>query len=482
MNKCAVSTVIRGTRLLVLMLLVSGCQAGPDYVRPSLPQQDAFQTAQGTAALQPETVRWWQNLNDPLLVKTIERGIAENQSLKEAEAHVREARALRGVSAASLMPQADAIAGANHSRLSGTAGIVGQLPPGLINLDQDFYQVGFDATWEIDIFGGRQAEVAAAAAREQAIIANYHDVMISVIAEIARNYMELRGAQRQLAVAQQNCDIQEKTLSLAKVRLDARIGTEMEVELSEALFERTRASIPPLNAQMRGSAYRLAVLAGQPPASLLDEFLASAPLPGSPDVVPVGLPSDLLLRRPDIRRAEDELRAVTADMASAKSDLFPKFYLTGAATPQSAKFLDLFSANSFAWSLGPNISWPVFNGGRVRSAIAATEARQDEAVARYRQSVLKAMQEVETSLVGYAEGRVEGNRLAKSRESQSRAMALARERYESGIRDFFTVLDAERQLREVENSLAVNETQVMLNLISLYKALGGGWESTDING
>ena len=477
MNERAVSTVAGYVWLLILVLLVPGCTVGPDYIRPSTPHQEAFQEAEGTAPLRPDEVRWWQNLNDPQLVTFIEKGISENQTLKEAEAHVREARALRGVAAANLMPQADAGAGYNHSRLSGTAGIVGQLPAGLINLDQDLYQVGFDASWEIDIFGGRQREVQAALAREQASIENYRDAMISVIAEIARNYVELRGAQRQLAIARKSSDIQEKTLFLVQVRLDAAISSELEVAQARAQFERTRATLPPLSALIRGSAYRLAVLTGQLPASLLDELLSTAPIPNPPDVVPVGLPSDLLLRRPDLRRAENELRAATSDIGAAKADLFPRFYLTGTANPQSARFTDLFTANSFAWSLGPNISWPVFQGGRITSNIAAFEARRDEAVARYRQSVLKATQEVETSLVGYAESRVEREQLALSLASQSRAMALAKERYGSGIKDLFTVLDSEKQLRDVENSLAVNETQMMVNLISLYKALGGGWES-----
>ena len=187
------------------------------------------------------------------------------------------------------------------------------------------------------------------------------------------------------------------------------------------------------------------------------------------------------MRRPDLRRAENDLRAATADIGASTADLYPRFYLTGYADPQSAKFVDLFRANSFAWSVGPTISWPVFQGGRIRSNIAATEARRDEALARYRQAVLTAMEEVETSLVGYAEHQVERERLALSVESQSRAVELARERFETGIKDFLTVLDAERQLRDVENSLALSETQVLVNLISLYKALGGGWQQTDVS-
>jgi NodT family efflux transporter outer membrane factor (OMF) lipoprotein len=469
---------------LILLVLIQGCMVGPDYSRPPVPQQNGWQTEKGAEPQQPEDVRWWRNLKDPQLVNYIEKGISGNQNIKEARARVCEARALRGVAVASLLPQVSGTALFNRSLTSDTAGIISELPQNLIsrvNFEQNFFQAGFDASWEIDVFGGRRREVQAASARAQSSVENYRDVMVSVIAEIARNYVELRGAQRQLAIAEKNRDIQEETLSLVKIRQDSKITSDLEVEQARAQLERTRGSIPPLEASIRGSAYQLAVLTGQPPNSLLNELLTTSPIPNPPDIVPVGLPSDLLLRRPDLRRAENDLRAATADIGASTADLYPRFYLTGFAEPESAKFVDLFRANSFAWSIGPTISWPVFQGGRIRSNIAATEARRDEALARYRQAVLTAMQDVETSLVGYAEHQVERERLALSVQSQSRAVELARERFETGIKDFLTVLDAERQLRDVENSLALSETQVLVNLISLYKALGGGWQGTDVS-
>jgi NodT family efflux transporter outer membrane factor (OMF) lipoprotein len=457
---------------------------GPEYSRQPVPQRNGWQTVKGAVALQPEDVRWWRSLNDPQLVNYIEKGISGNQNIKEAQARVCEARALRGVAVASLLPQVSGSALYNRSLTSSTAGIISELPQKLIsevNFEQNLFQAGFDASWEIDIFGGRRREVQAATARAQSSIENYRDVTISVIAEIARNYVELRGAQRQLGIAEKNRGIQEETLCLVKIRQDSKITSDLEVEQAKAQLERTRGSIPPLEASIRGSAYRLAVLTGQPPTSLLNELLTTSPIPNPPDIVPVGLPSDLLLRRPDLRRAENDLRAATADIGASTADLYPRFYLTGAADPQSSKFIDLFRANGFAWSVGPTVSWPVFQGGRIRSNIAATEARRDEALARYRQAVLTALQEVETSLVGYAEHQVEREQLALSVQSQSRAVELARERFETGIKDFLTVLDAERQLRDVENSLALSETQVLVNLVGLYKALGGGWQQTDVS-
>ena len=468
----------------VIAVLISGCMVGPDYTPPSVPRQSGWQTVQGAAALEPGDVRWWRELKDPELVCCIEKGISGNQNIKEAQARVREARGLRGVAAAGLLPQVDSSALYNRSLTSDTAGIISQLPKELIssiNFEQDLYQGGFDASWEIDIFGGKRREVQAASARAQSSIENYRDVMISVIAEIARNYVELRGAQRQLSIAEKNSDIQEKTLSLVKIRQDAKITSDLEVEQAKAQLERTRGAIPSLRASIRGSAYRLAVLTGQPPNSLLDELLTTSPIPNPPDIVPVGLPSDLLLRRPDLRRAENDLRAAASDIGVATADLYPRFFLTGQGTPQSAKFVDLFRADSFAWSVGPSVSWPVFHGGGIRSNIAAVKARRDEALARYRQAVLTAMEDVETSLVGYAEHQVERERLALSVESQARAVDLAGERFATGIRDFLTVLDAQRQLRDVEDSLVLSETQVLVNLIGLYKALGGGWEQTEVS-
>lgn len=465
---------------LVIALLSYGCMVGPDYSRPSLPQQSGWQEAKGAVEGRPVDVRWWRELNDPLLVSCVEKGISGNQNLKEAEAKVREARALRGVASGALQPQVDGSAFYNRQRYSGTSEIIGQLPPGLIELEQDLYQVGFDASWEIDIFGGRRRAVQAASDRVQAGVENYRDVTVSVAAEIARSYVELRGAQRQMSIAEKNSGIQEKTLSLVKIRWESQLASKLEVEQAKAQLERTRGSIPSFKASIRASAYQLAVLTGQPPNSLLNELLTASPIPGPPDIVPVGLPSDLLLRRSDIRRAEMDLRAATSDIGALTADLYPRFYITGEVNPQSSKFSDLFKANSLAWTVGPSVSWPVFHGGAIKSNIAAGEARRDEALARYRQIVLTAMQEVETSLVGYAQHQIEREQLALSVESQRQAVDLAVDRYKNGVRDFLSVLDAERQLNDIENSLAASETQVLLNLISLYKALGGGWEPTDL--
>jgi NodT family efflux transporter outer membrane factor (OMF) lipoprotein len=463
--------------MLLLLILLCSCAVGPNYAPPSAPQSQAWQKTPGVTTGQPDAA-WWQKLNDPILVTCIERAVANNQDLKAAAARVREARARRGIAAADLWPSVKSNAGYTHSRSSENAGFLA-LVPFPIDVDQDLHQIGFDASWELDIFGGRRRLVEAATARTRASVDSLDDVLLSIMAEVGRNYVALRGAQRQLAVAESNSRIQADTLAVVESKFAAKIGSELEVEQARAQLEQTRSTIPPLRAAIRAGAYSIAVLTGDLPAALLDELLQSQPIPVPPDVVPVGLPSDLLRRRPDLRQAERDLHATTADIGVATADLFPRFYLTGATSFQSMNFVDLFRANSFAWSLGPSVVWPVFQGGRIRSNIALNEAKRDEVLANYRQAVLNALKEVETSLVNYAERQVERDRLATSLQSQARAVQMARAQYREGLKDFQTVLDAERRLNEVENSLAVSETRVVTELIGLYKALGGGWEQME---
>ena len=460
--------------MLPHLVLLGGCAVGPNYAPPSVPPSQAWQTTPGVSSSQPDAA-WWQKLNDPILVTYIERAVANNQDLKAAEARVREARARRGMASADLWPTVKSSAGYTHSLQSANAGIIATVPFD-VDVDQELHQIGLDASWEIDIFGGRRRSVEAATARTRAAVESLNDVMLSIMAEVARNYVALRGAQRQLAVAEGNSKIQADTLGLVESKFAAKIGSELEVEQARAQLEQTRSTIPPLRASIRAAAYSIAVLTGDLPAALLEELLQSQPIPDPPELVPVGLPSDLLRRRPDLRQAERDLHAATAEIGVATADLFPRFYLTGATSFQSMDFVDLFRANSFAWSLGPSVVWPVFQGGRIRSNIALNEAKRDEVLANYRQAVLKALKEVETSLVNYAERQVERDRLATSRQSQARAVQMARAQYREGLKDFQTVLDAERRLNEVENTLAVCETRVVTELIGLYKALGGGWE------
>ena len=469
---------VRLVPFLLMGLFLWGCApVGPNYTPPPVPRPEQWTQPRGSDALQPVESTWWRQLEDPLLVQCVEKALSDNQDLKAAAARVRQARAQRAAAFGTLLPSVTAGAGYAHSEGSETT-VMGPFMKRIDAIDQDLYQAGFDASWEIDVFGGARRSVEAATAREEASQESYRDVLVSVAAETARLYVELRGAQRQLAVAEKNAALQKHTLRLVENKREASLASQLEVEQARAQLEQTLSNIPPLQANIRAAAYAIAVLTGEPPDALLQELLETQPLPGPPDVVPVGLPSDLLRRRPDVRRAERNLHAATADIGAATADLFPRFFLTGSAGLESKKFTEVFQANSLAWSLGPSISWPVFQGGRIRANIAASEARRDEILAAYRQAVLSALKDVETALVRYAQRRLEQERIAASYAAQAKAVQMAEAQYRNGLQNFLTVLDAERRLNDIENGLAVTETRVVSDLISLYKALGGGWEET----
>jgi len=306
-------------------------------------------------------------------------------------------------------------------------------------------------------------------------------VRLSVAAETARAYVELRGAQARLDVAERNSAAQRRTLNLVRLRRDVGVASEMNVFQAEAQLQRTEALVPPLRASMDASIHRLGVLCGMAPAALRERLAPRAPLPAVPDLVPVGLPSDLLLRRPDIRRVEHELHAATAYIGQREADLFPKFSLTGSYGLNSIHFSDLFRDESRAWTIMPGVRWAIFEGGRTRAAVAALEARREATLERWRKTVLVAFEDVETSLARYAESFVERERLASALAAQAEATRLANVRYMEGVDDLLTVLDAERRQLEVEEALARSRSGVLLHLVSLYKALGGGWPEAPVD-
>lgn len=491
-----------------LVLTLVGCAVGPDYDRPAPPaaptewsaaktrpeisskagdagenatSPTAFATPDGSgsarAAVSAATPdgQWWERMGDPLLSELVATAVGHNNDALIAAANLREARAVVGVARGALLPEAAAGGSFERSRVSSNT-LTGQsLEMARMPIESDLYQAGFDARWEIDIFGGARRGVEAARARQQAAEAGLSDVLLSVAAETARAYVDLRGAQARLDVAERNADAQRRTLELVRLRRDVGVASDMNVLQADAQLQRTEALVPPLHAAMDASIHRLGVLCGQAPAALRDRLAPRASLPAVPDLVPVGLPSDLLLRRPDIRRVEHELHAATADIGQREADLFPKFSLTGSYGLNSIHFSDLFRDDSRAWSIMPGVRWAIFEGGRTRAAVAALEARRDATLERWRKTVLVAFEEVETSLARYAEAFVERERLTRSLEAQAEATRLAKVRYSEGVDDLLTVLDAERRQLEVEEALARSRSGVLLHLVSLYKALGGGW-------
>ncbi|HKY09648.1 MAG TPA: efflux transporter outer membrane subunit, partial [Candidatus Binatia bacterium] len=409
--------------------------------------------------------------------------VRSNLDLRIAEARIREARASRAVVASGAWPTVDTSGSYTRSRTSENAlGIPSQSGGGGTSggsgfkLERDLFTAGFDANWEIDVFGGVRRSVEAADATIAATEYNRRDVLVSLLGEVARNYIDLRAAQRRLAVARANLKTQKDSLDLTRVRFDAGLASDLDVARAEAQLNTTASQIPTLESELKGAAYSLDLLLGLSPGALWQELEKEIAIPQLPAEVLVGLPSDLLRRRPDIRVAERRLAAATAQVGSAIADLFPKFFLIGDLGLQSISASDWFSRGSRYWSIGPSISWPVFDAGRIRANIEIRNAQQEQALTEYEKTVLAALGDVEKSLVNYAKEQVRYRTLNDAVAANRRAVAMAQELYIRGLNDYLNVLDTQRELYLTESDLAQSEATMASNLVALYKALGGGWE------
>jgi multidrug efflux system outer membrane protein len=464
---------MRNLAVLMSSLLLAACAVGPDYRRPQVATPDQFV---GSDAAQFSTAdverEFWKAFNDEQLNRMIEQALAANHDIRIATARLREARALRGETQLDLAPTVQASAGYTKARASDR-----QLAPAPATVDreQDFYDSGFDAFWELDFFGRVRRQVEASSAQVQSAEANVYATQVSVTAEVARNYFELRGAQEQLTVARRNADNQAETLRITQARLDAGRGTQLDASRAQAQLSATLATIPDLEAGVTRSMLRLGVLTGQAPEALLPQLSAPRDLPTLPVAHDIGTPELLLRRRPDIRVAERNLAAATAEIGVAVGDLFPRITFLGSWGFDAIKSSDLGNAGSETFAFGPSISWAAFDLGRVRQRIKQREAATDAALAKYQQTVLQALEETDASLTAYAKAMVKQQHLQASATASLEAAKLARARYESGVADFLAVLDAERSALAAEDQLARSETQTATALLATYKALGGGF-------
>jgi outer membrane protein, multidrug efflux system len=462
------------------LVFLAGCAVGPDYVEPKLAVPASWQEAQqkGIEIRPVAMTRWWTTFNDPLLNSLVERAVKSNFDVRIAEARIREARASRAVVAAGAWPTVDVSASYRRNRTSENALALGSLAPqGGGNVEQDLFKTGFDASWEIDIFGGVRRSVEAADATIGASVESRRDVLVTLLGDVAKNYIDLRGFQRRLAVARANLKAQQDTLELTRIRFQAGLTSDLDVAQAEAQASTTTAQIPTLESALKQAAYSLDLLLGLSPGALWNDLAKETTIPSLPPEVLVGLPSDLLRRRPDIRFAERDLAASTAQIGAAMADLFPKFSLTGAAGLQSISASDWFTGRSRYWSIGPTISWPIFDAGRIRANIEIRNAQQEQALNRYEKTVLAAFGDVEKSLVNYSREQARQRSLADAVAANRRAVEMANELYVRGLNDFLNVLDTQRSLYAAENDLAQSEATMAANLVALYKALGGGWET-----
>jgi NodT family efflux transporter outer membrane factor (OMF) lipoprotein len=480
-------------------LLIGGCTVGPDYKRPDVQTPVSFgeplpsttqpipatgPTTRATAATtQPvDLAQWWKSFNDPMLDQLMNEAMDSSLDLQLATARLREARYQRGVVSAAYYPQVDATGSYTHRRSSLNAFGVGSGQAsgasfGIGDRDSDLFQAGFDADWEIDVFGGTRRAVEAASADIQAAIEDRRDVLVSLLSEVGRNYIELRSLQRQYKVAQNNLDAQKQTLELTRSRFKAGLISELDVARARAQVATTASQLPTLETNIRQTIHRLGVLLGKQPNALSAELTPPADVPAVVPVVPVGLPSDLLRRRPDIRRAERQLAAATARIGEATADYFPRFALTGSIGQQSQRAKNLFDSGSTFWSIGPGITWSAFNAGRVRSNVGVQNEVQRQALIGYQSTILNSMEEVENALIAYDREQSRRLELAEAVSANRRAVELANQLYERGLVDFLNVLNAQANLFLSEDQLVQSDALVSSNLVALYKALGGGWDA-----
>ncbi|CAM2069077.1 Efflux transporter outer membrane subunit [Sulfidibacter corallicola] len=466
---------------IVFTLFLSACSVGRKYVEPDVQNFDtgtfgeverqedsaarAFRTAEPVAA-------WWHQFDDPQLADLVDTALAHNHDVRAALANLREARALLRSRKLDRLPTVESQASGSRQQVSADSG-TGTLP----DRNWETYAVGLDAIWEADLFGRVSQRIASASASLDIREADLHGVYVSVAAETASTYIEYRGLQYRLQVAQRNADNQEQTYRLTVDLADAGRSDQLNVARAQTQLELTRSTIPLLEAQRDAVLHRLGVLTGALPTALFARLQEVKALPSLPDAVDVGDPLGLLTRRPDIRRAERELALATAQYNLQVAELYPEVRVSGSIGFSATAFDNLGSSGTSVYSFGPSIRWAAFNLGRVRRGIEAADARTDASLASFEKTVLLALEEVETSLVDFNKREQSRAKLLLAARAGAQASEYAKLRFNAGIDNFLDVLDAERTLLDAQERLARSETEVALSLVGIYKALGGGWQA-----
>ena len=489
---------MRQPLLIGCLQLLAACASGPDFQRPS-PQVPDHWSSPGAGSRPVDRVRdstleerdadlqrWWTGFNDPTLSSLVERALAANLDLRVTVLRIEESRAQRAVTAASLWPSLSANASYTRTRLSETTptgavftsfdhvnipGAAGISIPNPYNQ----YQLGAEASWELDLFGRVRRSVEAADANLAASIADQHAATVSLLGDVARSYLDLRGAQRSAAVARESIAITSELLDLTRQRRAAGLTSDVDVVEAAAELSATQSQLPAFDLAITQDIHQLSRLLGREPDALRAELATAAPLPAVPASVPIGLPAALAHRRPDILKAEAELHAATAQIGVAVAGLYPRITLTGAGGVQSETTGELTEWASRFFALGPTLELPVFDRGRWQT-ISLQRVREKEAAVAYANTVLNALQEVENARATYDADQDRHAWLQNAVAQNRDALDLTRARYRSGVASFIDVLDAERTLQQNQLSLAQSETAVSEDLVTLYRALGGGWE------
>lgn len=463
--------------MLALSALLSACVVGPDYRPPQLSAPDQWNSQPKTgvrldSADSPTLANWWTVLNDPTLNQLIDHALAENKTVKQAMARVLESRARRSISGAALWPTLSSSAGASRSdsdRIGTSTGSGGSFS------GDETYDGGLDASWEIDLFGGKRRALEASAAQLGASEAELRDVLITLLGDVTLSYVNVRTTQSRLTYAERNLESQREVVDITGWRAEAGLATVLDVEQAKSSYAQTQAALPSLESNLAAAKNRLAVLTGQHPGALETVLTERKAVPVAPLEIISSVPADVMRRRPDIRSAERRLAAQTAQVGVATAQLYPSLSLSGSIGVTAGSASDLLSDALQSNRYGLSLSMPVFRAGALRQNIKAQNALVDQALASYEETVLTAYEEVENALTDWINEQRRRRSLMDAASSARLASELALLQYNSGLVDFQTVLTADRQLISTEDALAVSDGELTSNLVRLYKALGGGW-------
>ena len=471
-----------------LALLLAGCAVGPDYVKPEAPQPQQW-LEEEDPLIKSESAdfgQWWTVFNDPDLNTLIDKASQQNLSLRIAGIRILEARAQLGIAIGDLYPQSQSVGGnATYTSLSENAA---NTQPGA-DFNYGSLDLGFDAAWELDFWGKFRRAVESNVGKLETSIASYDDILVTLTAEVARTYVFIRTQEMLLMIARENVKIQEQSLKIVETRFKEGDITELDVQQAQTLLQDTKATIPRIQIALRQSRNGLAILLGMLPGELENILTSSKPIPTTPAEARVGIPSELLRRRPDIRLAERQLASQSALIGVAKADLYPHFTLfgsiglqssnadvTSAGYPGGSSFSDLWVSDSIRFFGGPAFTWNIFNYGRTKNQVRVQDARFQQLVVNYQNTVLKAAQEVEDAMVAYLRSQDEMKFLTESVKAATRSVDLSMIQYQEGMVDYQRVLDTQRSQSQSQNRLTEVKGSVARNFIALYKALGGGWQ------
>ena len=471
------------TSWVAMVLFMGGCtMVGPDFVKPEAPLLEKWTETQvpGLSAGETDYNSWWRVFEDPVLNNLVEKAYEQNLSLQIAGIRIYEARAQLGIAVGTLYPQQQSVSGGlTNNKLSTDS----EIP--FVDGSFNALSLGFDATWELDVWGKFRRSVQTGVANLQATVADYDNVLVSLTAEVARTYIMIRTLEKQIMIAGDNVTLQKESLRIAQVRFTEGAVTELDVTQAKSLLRDTQALIPRLESALRRAQNALAILLGVLPGELNAMLKGPAVIPTASVALLIDIPNNLLRRRPDIRLAELQIATQSPQIGVAKADLYPHFYLFGTigwsstditSAFGSSSLGNIFSYKSLYWSVGPGFNWDIFNYGRIRNRVRVEDARLQQLVVAYKNTVLNAQREVEDALVAFTRSREEERFLKESVASAERSVEISLLQYKEGLTDYQRVLDSERFLATQSNRLTDVSGQVSTNLVAAYKGLGGGWQ------